>query len=238
MFHTRQCRWPIIRKWFADNDPTHPFGRELFSLLFVAIYQHILLWLIAGPAAFVATIAADGGALTTLDYALAGAFLTALSLEFLTDEQQVRPSQARAIPTLPVDKRGARTIASAPAKLPSQLKPATLFPRIPDLPFPLQWAFQTQKYALKAKGASALAKAGGDFVRGFRTTGAFAVSRHLNFFCEQSLWWIVYGFTITSGSALVNWTVVGPFLLSLLFLGSTDMTERLTAAKYGAAYGA
>ena len=30
-------RWPILRSWFARNDPMHPLGRELFSLLFVAM---------------------------------------------------------------------------------------------------------------------------------------------------------------------------------------------------------
>lgn len=36
-------RWPIIRDFLAKHDPIHPLGREVFSLTFVAVYQHILV---------------------------------------------------------------------------------------------------------------------------------------------------------------------------------------------------
>jgi steroid 5-alpha reductase family enzyme len=131
-----------------------------------------------------------------------------------------------------------------------------------------QWAFQRAKYALTPTQRE---RAGGDLARGFATGGPFKHSRHLNFFCEQSLWWVFYLFGVVAEHAeplegrggmrgvssssslgaaaaaafaaggwgpacavLANPTALGPLLLSLLFLGSTDMTERLTLAKYPA----
>jgi steroid 5-alpha reductase family enzyme len=93
-----------------------------------------------------------------------------------------------------------------------------------------QWRFQTHKYSLKEAERK---KAGGDTARGFCTTGPFAISRHLNFFSEQSMWWVFAGFTVSSAAATwPNWTFLGAFLLTLLFQGSTQMTEILTLNKY------
>ncbi|MEN9800711.1 MAG: hypothetical protein RL653_4408 [Pseudomonadota bacterium] len=92
-----------------------------------------------------------------------------------------------------------------------------------------QWDFQRAKHALTPEQRTA---AGGDFARGFRTTGVFAWSRHMNFFAEFMQWWVFYGFTWAVGAPWLNWTVAGAFLLTLLFQGSTEMTERLSAGKY------
>ena len=173
-------RWEILRAWFARHDPTHPLGREAFSLLFVALYQHVLLWLIVAPAA-AAAAAAGGGALTATDVGLAAAFLLLLLGETITDEQQ--------------------------------------------------WAFQSAKHALTP---AARARAGGDIARGFCTSGAFALSRHLNFFCEQGMWWVWYAFALSAGGPRLSAPLLGPALLSMLFLGSTTMTEAVTRAKYPA----
>lgn len=96
-----------------------------------------------------------------------------------------------------------------------------------------QWAFQNAKYAMTVQERKA---AGGDFARGFCTTGPFKFSRHLNFFSEQSIWVTFYLFSVSSkpGSPLINWSFAGAFLLILLFQGSTQMTEALTLAKYPA----
>jgi len=83
------------------------------------------------------------------------------------------------------------------------------------------------------------AKARGD-ARGFLTTGLFAYSRHPNFFFEQAQWWAFYAFgaaaAVLSGAGfwggVVNPTIIGPVLLSLLFLGSTVFTESISASKY------
>ncbi len=70
--------------------------------------------------------------------------------------------------------------------------------------------------------------------QGFIDTGLWAWSRHPNFFCEQALWWVVYAFAVAAGAPLFNLTLVGPVLLTLLFHGSTDFTEAISAAKYPA----
>jgi steroid 5-alpha reductase family enzyme len=98
-----------------------------------------------------------------------------------------------------------------------------------------QWAFQARKHALTPAQRAA---AGGDLARGFCTTGVFAYSRHANFFAEQSMWWVFWGFSVAArapGSAreaLLHYSVAGPLLLTLLFQGSTTLTEHITASKY------
>ena len=66
-------------------------------------------------------------------------------------------------------------------------------------------------------------------------------SRHPNFWAEQCLWWsfhlLSYAPAVAAGKTKwhpphVNWTILGPVFLSLLFLASTDLTEKLSVAKY------
>jgi len=65
-------------------------------------------------------------------------------------------------------------------------------------------------------------------------------SRHPNFFAEQALWWTYHLFSYAPAFAAksrlappyAHWTVVGPVLLTLLFQGSTKLTEELSVAKY------
>lgn len=89
-----------------------------------------------------------------------------------------------------------------------------------------QWAFQRDKHARKARGEAVQ--------REFLTTGLFRWSRHPNFFCEQGMWWAVYLFSVAAGDGWLNATIVGPVLLTLLFQGSTSLTESLSLAKYPA----
>ena len=95
----------------------------------------------------------------------------------------------------------------------------------------VQWAFQRAKHALAPRARAA---AGGDIARGFCTAGPFAVSRHLNFFAEQSLWVVFWAFSVAAGAPAPNWGAAGAALLIALFQGSTWMTELLTAQKYPA----
>ena len=87
-----------------------------------------------------------------------------------------------------------------------------------------QWRFQTAKHAAIAQGETPKA--------GFITTGLFRYSRHPNFFCEQAMWWTYYVFSIAAGAGSLNWTITGAILLTLLFQGSTGLTEKLSARKY------
>ncbi|EDQ91871.1 uncharacterized protein MONBRDRAFT_14787 [Monosiga brevicollis MX1] len=93
-----------------------------------------------------------------------------------------------------------------------------------------QWDFQTLKHAQLAGGMPLR----GDFRRGFLSKGLFALSRHPNFFAEQMIWWSFYLFSVTCTGQLINWTILGPLILSLLFQTSTPLTESLSLQKYPA----
>ncbi|EYF04773.1 DUF1295 domain-containing protein [Chondromyces apiculatus] len=174
-------RWPIVRAWLAEHDPTHPLGRELFSLLFISVYQHLLIGLFSIPPLFVAHALLQRVSFGPWDGVAALAFLALLVGETVTDQQQ--------------------------------------------------WRFQQRKAALSPEER---AQAGGDLARGFLTTGVFRYSRHLNFFCETSLWWVFACFAVIAGASVMNWTWGGAFLLTLLFQGSTWLTELISVKKYPA----
>ena len=94
-----------------------------------------------------------------------------------------------------------------------------------------QWNFHQAKKA-----------AGGRLEPGFVTTGLFGYSRHPNFFFEQAQWWAFYAIGAAAAAAsglgiwggVVNWTILGAGLLTLLFIGSTIFTESITSSKYPA----
>lgn len=85
-----------------------------------------------------------------------------------------------------------------------------------------QWNFYQNKKAAIAAGRAPDAN--------FLTTGLFSVSRHPNFFAEQTQWWVIFLFAVAAGAA--PWTVIGAALLSILFIGSTRFTESITVSKY------
>ena len=87
-----------------------------------------------------------------------------------------------------------------------------------------QWYFHRDKHARLARGEVVASP--------FLTTGLFRYSRHPNFFCEISLWWSVYLVSVAAGAGWLNVSILGPVLLTLLFQGSTTMTERVTRSKY------
>lgn len=89
-----------------------------------------------------------------------------------------------------------------------------------------QWKFQQRKRAE--------IEAGREPAAGFLSTGLFAWSRHPNFFFEQAQWWTVYAFGAIAAGAVLNWTIVGPILLTLLFIGSTRFTESISRSRYSA----
>ncbi|KAL4421975.1 hypothetical protein ABPG77_010998 [Micractinium sp. CCAP 211/92] len=91
-----------------------------------------------------------------------------------------------------------------------------------------QWAFQTAKHALLRAGKPLPPP----LDRGFCTTGLFRYSRHPNFWAEQGIWWSMYLFGVAASGRWLNWTIVGPFFLSMLFQGSTWLTELISSAKY------
>lgn len=82
-----------------------------------------------------------------------------------------------------------------------------------------QWRFQQ-------------AKKSGRTADRFVTTGLFRFSRHPNFFCEVAFWWLVFLFAVVAAHTVVLWTIAGPVLLTLLFVGSTRFTESITLGRY------
>ena len=87
-----------------------------------------------------------------------------------------------------------------------------------------QWNFYKHKYAEIAAGREPQAR--------FLTTGLFKLSRHPNFFAEQSQWWVIFLFGAAASGSLWQGSVVGALLLSILFVGSTRFTEEISRSKY------
>ncbi|KAI8089369.1 uncharacterized protein BX664DRAFT_332860 [Halteromyces radiatus] len=122
----------------------------------------------------------------------------------------------------------------------------TLFLGIEMIADEQQYVFQTEKYCLfkHMKGKQLV----GDYHRGFLTQGLFKYSRHPNFFAEMGIWWSIYLFSVSASTDVlktipeqvswldpwtwINWTIVGPLTLTLLFQGSTWLTERISSEKY------
>lgn len=89
-----------------------------------------------------------------------------------------------------------------------------------------QWRFQSDKKARRARGEPVPQE--------FLTTGLFRYSRHPNFFCELSQWWVFYSFGVIASGEWLNVSIAGPLVLTALFHGSTNFTEELSLAKYPA----
>lgn len=89
-----------------------------------------------------------------------------------------------------------------------------------------QWDF----HQAKARAASA----GAPLDPPFLTTGLFRYARHPNYFFEIAQWWVIYLFGAVAAGSILQWTLVGPVLLTLLFVGSTRFTEEISRSKYPA----
>ena len=87
-----------------------------------------------------------------------------------------------------------------------------------------QWDFQSAKRFEIESGRIPSAN--------FVTSGLFKYSRHPNFFFEQAQWWVLFLLGASASGSLAQWTVVGPVLLTLLFVGSTSFTEKISLSKY------
>jgi steroid 5-alpha reductase family enzyme len=148
----------------------------VFNLLFISIYQNILLALIALPL-YVAQQGPKG--FNVIDVVSTLIVAGSLALETTADQQQ--------------------------------------------------WNFHLKKAAHKA---GKLKQADADIVNGFLTSGLFKYSRHPNWFFEQCIWWGVYGYSIAATGQWLNYSVLGAFLLTLLFQGSVWITEMMSSRKY------
>lgn len=90
-----------------------------------------------------------------------------------------------------------------------------------------QWQFHLRKYKQRYPSK---------YQNGFLSQGLFQYSRHPNFFAEMSIWWGVYLFSVASSKSftLVNFSIIGAVVLTLLFQGSTNLTESISVSKYPA----
>lgn len=87
-----------------------------------------------------------------------------------------------------------------------------------------QWAFHRFKKAESAAGREPQPR--------FLQSGLFRLSRHPNFFFEQAQWWVLFVFGAIAAGSLLQWTVLGAVLLTLLFVGSTVFTESISRSRY------
>jgi len=87
-----------------------------------------------------------------------------------------------------------------------------------------QWNFQAWKKSESDAGRNPQPR--------FLQSGLFRFSRHPNFFFEQAQWWVLFLFGCVAAGSILQWTVVGPLLLTVLFIGSTIFTEKITLSRY------
>jgi steroid 5-alpha reductase family enzyme len=92
-----------------------------------------------------------------------------------------------------------------------------------------QFSFQSLKRQKERSGLYMVS-----LKNGFLSEGLWKYVRHPNFASEQLIWVSFYLFGVASSGKWLNWTIAGPVLLILLFIGSSELTERLSAEKYPA----
>jgi len=91
-----------------------------------------------------------------------------------------------------------------------------------------QWRFQSAKYALINAGQPL----NGRYAKGFLNQGLWAYSRHPNYFAEQGFWITFYVFSIAASGQWINWSIAGSILLVILFRGSSNFSEEISASRY------
>ncbi len=71
-----------------------------------------------------------------------------------------------------------------------------------------------------------------NYEKGFVSTGLWSIVRHPNYACEQAIWVVFYFFSVVATGEWLNWSVAGCVLLIILFKGSSDFSEDISAGKY------
>ncbi len=93
-----------------------------------------------------------------------------------------------------------------------------------------QWNFQTEKYRKKNTGE----KLNAEEERGFLSSGLWSKVRHPNYAAEQVIWIVFYFFSVAATGRWINWSLAGCMLLLILFQGSSNFSEEISASKYPA----
>lgn len=91
-----------------------------------------------------------------------------------------------------------------------------------------QWNFQKEKNRLKQSGKPLPPP----YDKGFVDAGLWGMVRHPNYSAEQAVWIVFYFFSVSATGLWLNWSVTGAILLVLLFLGSSNFSESISAGKY------
>ena len=97
-----------------------------------------------------------------------------------------------------------------------------------------QMFFHTAKRKM-LKESKSLEELPEPFNKGFNTLGLWNRSRHPNYLGEQGFWLSLYLVVIASGMVsyhFFSYTLIGPLLLVLIFLGSSSLQESISSKKY------
>ncbi len=90
-----------------------------------------------------------------------------------------------------------------------------------------QYRFQTEKHRRLEAGEDL-----GPYEIGFIDTGLWGIVRHPNYAAEQAFWLCIYLLSVSATGLWINWTIGGIILLIILFKGSSDFSEQISAGKY------
>jgi steroid 5-alpha reductase family enzyme len=90
------------------------------------------------------------------------------------------------------------------------------------------YKFQSKKHAMIKAGETLT----GDYKKGFLDKGLWSLSRHPNYWAEQSIWVAFYLFSVSASGQWINWSIAGCLLLVVLFQGSSEFSEEISSGKY------
>ncbi|KAE9406931.1 DUF1295-domain-containing protein, partial [Gymnopus androsaceus JB14] len=231
--HDEDYRWAVLRAQLP------PWLFQVVNLTFIAATQNVLLLTLGYPA-YLALLQNDGtGKLVSTDIFFGIWALGVLMVEFTADNQQfVYQTYKHAF--LDNSKKKSEPEAQAHA---NALSTASA----------VAWPFASPSPS-SVFGLN-LNLTPSDAHRGFLTKGLWGYSRHPNFACEQSFWWLmclipglgsnsVLALDATNLSPQATETLslltglVPAILLSILFFSSTAYTEAISKGKYPTAYAA
>lgn len=90
-----------------------------------------------------------------------------------------------------------------------------------------QWNFQNEKHRRLSRGESMEG-----YQHGFVRSGLWKYVRHPNYAAEQGMWIVFYLLGTRVNGHWLNWSAAGCLLLLVLFQGSSDFSEEISAEKY------
>lgn len=166
-------RWNLLRQ---NPKLNKPLRTSLFNLLFISLYQNILILLFSTPVILAAQYAGVG--MSAVDYTAALFMFIFILIETIADNQLFNFHQQKQ------------------NKIP-----------------------RNRKYSASLN-------------KGFMAEGLWKYVRHPNFAAEQGIWISFYFLGAAASGQWINWTLAGPFLLVLLFAGSSRFTESISSGKY------